>query len=346
MLSLLVGAVAAAGGSSLHSLRGGSAEPLQLISASGELLSSSATAIAGAVPGSSSLSVVASVGGNQRGRRLLNALFGTEYPTALALGAPDADSAGAWLAASSSVPGCVVLEQRPLAASGQQRSAVDSCKLTCFSLVLADAVLVHSPCVAPSLALLRESYERIFSHHLAAMPSGADAPTTLLHVSDPAGGVSEATVREACRAAWETAAAATEFKGMSFSDLFTLDVVDVPTEAEDAAGFAAGVAALKAKLGRLGSKVGKPSGLADAVKTAWDAAGSTLDGEPSEDWLTERYLAARSYEAAYSEAQACRPRAPPPPAAPTRRPRVPPPQKGRACGSGSAAPTPAAPATR
>jgi len=69
-------------------------------------------------------------------------------------------------------------------------------------------------------------------------------------------------------------------------------------------GFAAGVEELRVKLSGVGGKLSKPVAFADAAAAAWEAAGSVVDGEPSEGWLTERYLAARSYENAYSEGQA------------------------------------------
>ena len=110
VLSVLLPAVAAERqASSVRALRGGSSSPLQLVNGAGELLASSATAVSGGA-GGSSLSLVASVGGSARGRKLLNAVFGTSFPTALLLGAQDAESAGAWLASSPSMPGCLVLE--------------------------------------------------------------------------------------------------------------------------------------------------------------------------------------------------------------------------------------------
>jgi len=283
-------------------LRGGSADPVQLVNGAGELLPASATAVASAVS-SGSLSLVASVGGKSRAAKLLNAVFGTTFPSKLQLGAVDASAAGAWLAASSSMPGCLVLETRPLASTGQQRSAVDGAKLTTFSLALADAILVHSPAVTPTLALVKESYERIFSQHLAAMPSGSDGRTMIVHVRDPEDRLSEAAVRAACKDAWNAAAAVTEFKGKAFSDLFEWSLVTVPADADDADGFAEGVEALRATLSGVGGKLGKPAAFADVASAAWEASGSVFDAQPSDVWLTERYLAARSYEAAYTEAQ-------------------------------------------
>jgi len=296
--AVLVSAAASSSTLPALSLRGGAAEPVQLISGSGELLTSAA---ASAAPAGSAVSVVASIGGQHRGRRLLNAVFGTSFGTELQLGAQDAANAGAWVATAPSAPGMLVLESRPVVSSEQQRSAADACKLTSFSLAVADALIMHSPCVAPTAALVRESYERVFSHHIATMPS-SESRTMLVHVSDPEGGLSEAAVRAACQDAWDTATAATEFKGKAFSDLFDLEVVSLPGR-EDDDGFDEAVATLRAKLGgKLGGKLGK-SAFAEAASSAWSAVGNHLNSQPSEQWMTERYLAARAYEEAYGEGQ-------------------------------------------
>jgi len=314
-------------------LRGGSADPQQLINGAGEFLGSSATAVAGSAPSSATLSVVASVGGKSRSSKLLNAVFGTRFATALQLGPQDPASAGAWLASSPSMPGCLVLETRPLAQVGKERSAADSCKLTTFCLSLADALIMHSPCVKPTAALVKETYERVFSHHLAAMLSGGDGRTMLVHVRDPDDSLPEAAVRAACKDAWSAATAATEFKGKAFSDLFELVLITVPAESDDAEGFEAGVEALRSTLSGVGGRLGKASGFADVAKKAWEASGAIIDQQPSEAWLTERYLAGRSYEAAFAQAQV-RPPAPPPPPPPApapapARPRLrPPPSSG------------------
>jgi hypothetical protein len=272
--------------------------PVQLISGAGELLTSSATSVAATLPGASSVSVVASVGGSYRGRKLLNAVFGTSFDDSFALGAQPEATSGAWIAASPST-GALVLDTRPIEPSGESRSPADSCKLASFSLAVADAVIVHSPCVAPSAGLVKETYERLFSHHIAARRGAAadDSRTLFLHVSESADGLSEGEVVRACKEAWAAAAAATEMKGKAFSDLFDLEVV-VNDES--------GVSTIRSRLSGLGaggSKVTRPGAFADVASTAWQQAGTLLDGQPSETWLRERYLAARSYEDAYTEAQ-------------------------------------------
>ena len=74
------------------------AEPVQLISGSGDFAAPVASSVASSLPGGSGVSVVASLGGNARGRRLLNAVFGTSFATELQLDGADEGSAGAWLA--------------------------------------------------------------------------------------------------------------------------------------------------------------------------------------------------------------------------------------------------------
>lgn len=292
VLSLLCAAVASASATA----------PVQIVSGSGELLSSAGSKVANTLPGGSSVSVVASVGGGHRGRRLLNAVFGTSYPTDLSLGAPDEKAAGAWLAASPST-GALVVETRPLSSSGETRSSADSDKLASFSLALADAVIVHPPAVGPSAALVKETYERLFSHHLAAaqgsLPAADGSKTVLVHVTDATveGALSDAEAVRACKEAWVSAASMTELKGTAFSDCFEIEVVDV-------SDLERGVAAIRSKLSGVGgAKVARPGDFGAAASSAWQAAGSALGEAPSEEWLRERFLAARSYEAAYGQAQ-------------------------------------------
>ena len=273
--------------------------PVQIISGSGELLSSASSSVASTLPGGSSVSVVASIGGGHRGRRLLNAVFGTSYPTELSLGAQDEKSAGAWLAASPST-GALVVETRPLATSGEKRPAADAEKLASFSLAVADAVIVHSPAVAPTASLVKETYERLFSHYLAASQGGLPASKqVLVHVTDASveGGLSESEAVRACKEAWQSASSMTELKGTPFSDCFELELVDV-------SDLDSGVAAIRSKLSGVGgSKVARPGDFGAAASSAWQAAWTPLSDAPSEMWLRERFLAARSYEAAYSQAQ-------------------------------------------
>ena len=161
---LLLAAAARADRSALLRLRGGAA-PARVINGEGEFVAAAAAAATEGVKGA--ISVIASVGGSSRGRRLLNALFATEFDTKLRLGEPE-ENVGAWIAASQNTPSCLVLDCVEGADSGQRRAAADGCKLASFSLELADALIVHSPCARPSAGLVKESYERIFTHHLAA----------------------------------------------------------------------------------------------------------------------------------------------------------------------------------
>ena len=279
--------------------------PAQLISGRGEFAAPTAAAVAGSLPAGSSVSVVASLGGSARGRRLLNAVFGTSFATELTLGAPDDDSAGAWLAASPST-GALVVETVPTDAAGESRSAADACKLASFSLALADAVIVHAPCVAPSPALVKAEFERLFSHHLAAGGAEGAVPTLLVHVGEPvaSGGLSAVGVAKAAKEAWASASSSTELKGKQFDELFELETIELPSSsATDMGGeFEEGVAAIKSRLSGLSGQL-KPGGFVEAAASAWQAAGSSLDEQPSEAWLEERFLAARAYESAYEHAQ-------------------------------------------
>ena len=309
--SVALGAVAASGvGSTPLTLRGGAGDVVQLVTGAGELVASSASSVTSSLPGGSGVAVVASVGGSTRGRRLLNAVFGTSFGTEISLDAPSDADGGAYLAASPST-GALVVEVQPVdPPSGEQRSPADADKLASFSLALADAVIIHSPCVAPSAALLKETYERIFSHHLASKPAGSEpaGKTVLVHVSDSSCALSESDLARACKDAWAAAAAATEMKGRSFAEIFDLEVVSMPSSSKaSAAEYEAGVTQIRNRLSGLAStgagKVARPGDFAAAASAAWQSAGTLLDDEPSEEWLRDRFLAARSYEAAYSDAQ-------------------------------------------
>mmetsp|Transcript_144539 Transcript_144539/g.277311 ORF Transcript_144539/g.277311 Transcript_144539/m.277311 type:complete len:600 (-) Transcript_144539:239-2038(-) len=285
----------------LH-LRGGSAKPLQLITSSGQLAAPDASSLVDTLPASAPFSVVASVDGHYRGRRLLNALFDTDFDGSVQLGAQDAMQAGAWLASSQNSTGCLVLETRPLRSLGPDRSVVDSCKLSCFALALSNAIIIHSPCASPSSALVKEMYERVFSNHLAAMvPKGITGRTLLVHVSDPADALSEGAVRKACKAAWSTAIVGAE-NASAFSDLFDFEVVSVPAELDDAEGFARGVEALRATLAGAPKKLEGRKDFTIAAVSAWEAA-SKLDSEPSEESLDDRLLVDQLYQATYEKGQ-------------------------------------------
>jgi len=170
-------------------------------------------------------------------------------------------------------------------------------------------VIVHAPCVAPSPGLVKEEFERLFSHHLAAGGADSGASTLLVHVGEPVatGGLPPAAVARACKEAWLSASSSTEMRGKQFEDLFELEIVELPSSIGAAPeAFEEGVTALRSKLSGLSagpSKVAKPGAFADAAAAAWQQAGAAVDGRPSETWLRERYLAARSYETAYAQAQ-------------------------------------------
>lgn len=239
MIGLVACAVAAVGAV---------AEPVQLISGGGDFAAPGAASILSSLPGGSGISVVASLGGSARRQSLLNAIFGTTFASESPLSAPDSASSGAWLAASPST-GALVLDIRPTEAVGAERSTSDKCMMASFSLALADVVILHAPCVAPSVADAKDEFERIFSHHLS---SGTDTGATLLlYVGEPeaTGGLSAASVARACKEAWASAASFTDMRGTAFEDAFELETIELPSSA--AAGASAvdeAVATIRARV--------------------------------------------------------------------------------------------------
>jgi len=164
---LTLGVAAATPLTRLIGLRGGGS-PVQLIDATGSLnKGAAAEAAAGA---SSDLTLIASVGAQARGRRLLNDLFGTEFST----GASDS---GAWLAVDGSL---AMLATQGSVTAEEVRDGADADKLASFSLALAGAVLVHTPST-PSGAQLQAVYESLFAQR-AALKDAAPAKLLLLHV--------------------------------------------------------------------------------------------------------------------------------------------------------------------
>ena len=167
---LTLGVAAATPLTRLIGLRGGGS-PVQLIDATGSLnKGAAAEAAAGA---SSDLTLIASVGAQARGRRLLNDLFGTEFST----GASDS---GAWLAVDGSL---AMLATQGSVTAAEVRDGADADKLASFSLALAGAVLVHTPST-PSDAQLQAGYESLFAQR-AALKDAAPAKLLLLHVGTP-----------------------------------------------------------------------------------------------------------------------------------------------------------------
>ena len=201
---LTLGVAAAAPLTRLIGLRGGGS-PVQLIDATGSLnKGAAAEAAAGA---SSDLTLIASVGAQARGRRLLNDLFGTEFST----GASDS---GAWLAVEGSL---AMLATQGSVTAEEVRDGADADKLASFSLALAGAVLVHTPST-PSGAQLQAVYESLFAQR-AALKDAAPAKLLLLHVGEG----EEAAVRKACAAAWKAASAASAQPDAAFEDHFELE---------------------------------------------------------------------------------------------------------------------------
>ena len=142
--------------SNLLVLRGGAA-PLQIVTGRGVVVPEGAAAIAEASSSGSDLSIIASVGGQSRGRKLLNALFDSEFSTTLSLGPVEESAAGAWVSAAPNAPNIVLLDTEPsdVLAEGARRSPAEASKLASLSFSIADAILVHSPGTAPSEAALK-----------------------------------------------------------------------------------------------------------------------------------------------------------------------------------------------
>ena len=258
---LTLGVAAATPLTRLIGLRGGGS-PVQLIDATGSLnKGAAAEAAAGA---SSDLTLIASVGAQARGRRLLNDLFGTEFST----GASDS---GAWLAVEGSL---AVLATQGSATAAEVRDGADANKLASFSLTLAGAVLVHTPST-PTDAQLQASYESLFAQR-AALKESAQQKLLLLHVGEvpkrrnlplplplplllppplaltphphpsphPHQG-EEAAVRKACAAAWK---AVSGQAAAAFDEQYELDVAPLPHRTHEATAYAT---ALEVPLQRL-----------------------------------------------------------------------------------------------
>ena len=301
--------LAAADASTLSSLRGGAA-PTQLITSAGEL---QAAPIAEVVDGGAQMAVVASVGGKGAGRALLNALFDTEFD-ASALG----EAPGAWVSGSPSSPGVLLLDTEgapapppPEGKAKPKGAPADACKLASFSFALADAVLVHAPCVAPSADELRAAYEEYFTQHLSVLSSKEGAPpaarTLLVHVAAAGEDGGEGAWRDAAAAAWAAAVAPTELKDAEMGAHFDLEYAALPHPKLQPAEFAAAAAELSARLRSLrGSEYSKdlrPATFGGAAAAAWKSASSALDGQPPAAWLKERFWAARAYEGGYAVGQ-------------------------------------------
>lgn len=285
------------------SLRGGAlaAEPLQLISQQGEFNTAVAEQAATVPTSGAPLLVVASVGGKLRGRRLLNALFDTSFRTQLQPG-DSSSSTGAWVAASPSVPGLVLVDT-------EQTGIDDECALAAFCCAVADAVLVHTPCVSPSPAVLRDAYEKLFVQHLSirgSTPVAPEAKTMLVHVHHQEGDAAalQKAATKACEVAWEAATASTELKGTPLGSLFHLEHVALPSATFDAERFDVTVADLRTKLRSLHTdglgKATAPSAFGSLASSAWDAAQAVGSSRPSVQLLQDRLAVATAFDQASS----------------------------------------------
>ncbi|KAL1521711.1 hypothetical protein AB1Y20_021366 [Prymnesium parvum] len=293
----------------LLELRGGaSAAPVQLVNAQGELLSSSAAAVAQDAPAGTDLTVIASVGGHSRGRKLLNALFDTSFPTALSLSSARDASAGAWFAKAAGAPNVVVLDTEPtdgVESDGPRRTGADSAKLAGLCFSLADAVLIHSPVASASADVLKDWYEQLFVNHIAVCNGELKGKPLIVHISDASGGRAPAAelVLSACAAGWAAATATSaSLRGTRFNDCFEFEHVALPHATYEKEEYEAAVQHLRAKLMVLASggvtKQLTASAFEGACVAAWDAVGAAMDGKPVETWLRDRYWASKAFETA------------------------------------------------
>ena len=114
--------------------------PVPLISPRGDFQPAAASELA-SVGGARS--VVATVGGRLRARRLLNSIFATEFDTARAPAAGE-DRGGAYVAASPQAPELLLVHTEAASAGEacEDGAVADESAFGCFALGLADAVLV------------------------------------------------------------------------------------------------------------------------------------------------------------------------------------------------------------
>eukprot|EP00967_Tisochrysis_lutea_P112252 scaffold177097_cov27-Tisochrysis_lutea.AAC.1 len=295
-------------------LRGGALDsPMALITPSGDFSPEAATALASL---SGTRSVVATVGGRLRARRLLNALFSTSFETK--------EGAGAFVAAPAKAPKLLIVHTEAGTATALPEEAeealpvTDVCALGSFALSLADAVLVIPPCAEPTKQMLISMYESVFAQHLAttelapegeAERSSAAGPkvtrTLLVHVAQTA--TDAVAVRAAAEAAWAAAAKATSSKGIAFASRFDLVTLTLPSAAIDKEGFSAGAAELRTRLSSLAADgFGKPvdaRAFASAAAAVWAQTQEAAAGRPPVEVLQERFAATQAYEAGMEKAQ-------------------------------------------
>ena len=165
------------------------------------------------------------------------------------------EAPGAWVSGSPSSPGVLLLDTEARAPPPPEGKAkpkgapADACKLASFSFALADAVLVHAPCVAPSADELRAAYEEYFTQHLSVLSSKEGAPpaarTLLVHVAAAGEDGGEGAWRDAAAAAWAAAVAPTELKDAEMGAHFDLEYAALPHPKLQPAEFAAAAAELR-----------------------------------------------------------------------------------------------------
>jgi len=136
-------------------LRGGMADlaaavkPVAIISGAGVFSPSAAASVATGISGQRS--VVATVGGSLRARRLLNALFDTSFDTERGVG----PTGGAFVATAPEL--LIVHTESATTAAAEHGSVADECALGSFALTLASAVLVLPSCAEPTKEMMTET---------------------------------------------------------------------------------------------------------------------------------------------------------------------------------------------
>lgn len=274
--------------------------PVPLISPRGDFQPAAASELA-SVGGARS--VVATVGGRLRARRLLNSIFATEFDTARAPAAGE-DRGGAYVAASPQAPELLLVHTEAASAGEacEDGAVADESAFGCFALGLADAVLVLPPCAEPTRPVLVSAYEEIFAQ-LAATAEPTDGKRTLLvHLAQTA--ADDAAIKSAAMDAW--AAACGGGAEPSFDSRFELTAIALPSSAVDADAFSAGATELRTRLRTLARDgFGTPiaaTEVAARAEAVWLAVQSAASGRPGGAALRERYQAARAYEASMEAA--------------------------------------------
>lgn len=258
-------------------LRGGAlGAPLSVVSPDGALSASAAERLLA----SDASGMVGSVGHSPHGRKLLNALFGTSFSTALS--ASSTSEFGAWIAAAQSQPDLLILDT-------EVGGSMEGSALAAFAMTMSGTLVVHAPCRAPSATALQDLFERLFSRFAAIYNTDAPAQKVrLLYLHAANSATPAADVEAACTAAWSRAAAGTPAAAAQFSDVFALESLD-SARAEDA---------LRSEFAAKGTR--SDASASDAWASACAPVLQPLAGHAP--WHS--YFSARAFDGAYGEGRA------------------------------------------